>query len=118
MASLVGALMPRAASAGDVSVSIRDGRATVIAHGATVQQILAEWARQGQTRIVNLERVSGTPLTIELKNVPEAKALAIILRSVAGYIAAPRATYNTAASLYDRILILPTSVAVAAAAPA
>jgi hypothetical protein len=54
-----------------------------------------------------------------LNNVPEGQALDIILRSVAGYMAAPRAAAEPNASLYDRIMILPTSTAprVTASAP-
>ena len=98
----------------DVTVSLADGRATVVARNATLRQVLAEWARVGGTRIVNLERVAGAPDSFELRNVPEAKALATLLRSVAGYIAAPRPATSRGASIYDRILILPTSVASAA----
>ncbi len=98
----------------DVTVSLADGRATVVARNATLRQVLAEWARVGGTRIVNLERVPGAPDSFELRNVPEAKALAMLLRSVAGYIAAPRPAASRGASIYDRILILPTSVASAA----
>ena len=88
---------------------------TLLAKNAPIQQVLGEWARKGRTKIVNLERLAGPPLTLELRDLPESKALAILLRSVAGYIAAPRAAALPGASQYDRILILPTSRAVAAA---
>jgi hypothetical protein len=101
----------------DVSVILQDGRATVILHDATPRQALAEWARVGQTRIQNLDRVPGGPVTIELRDVPEARALEVLLRSVAGYIAAPRPAGAPGASVFDRILILPTSVASAAPPP-
>jgi hypothetical protein len=112
--ALLVVLAPRPATA-DVSLVLRDGRVTLSARNAPVRQVLAEWARQGRTRIVNLERVVGAPLTLELTDMPEQKALAILLRSVAGYIAAPRPVADPSASVYDRILILPTSVASAAA---
>jgi hypothetical protein len=110
------ALLSRPAAA-EVSLQLRDGRVTLIARQAPIQQVLGEWARKGHTRFVNLERVAGPPLTLELKDLPEQKALAILLRSVAGYIAAPRAVSLPGASLYDRVLILPSSTA-AMAAPA
>ena len=69
---------------------MQNGRVTLVATDATVRQILAEWARVGQTKIVNVERIPGGPLTLELTDVPEAQALDILLRSVSGYIAAPR----------------------------
>ncbi|HUR35065.1 MAG TPA: hypothetical protein VM032_14780 [Vicinamibacterales bacterium] len=93
----------------DVRVSIANGNVTVSARDATVRQILAEWARVGQTRIVNLERIAGAPLTIELTDVPEAQALDTLLRSVSGYLAAPRAVSAPTSSRYDRIFILATS---------
>ncbi len=111
------ALLPASASA-DVSLQLRDGRVTLVARRASLQQVLGEWARQGHTRIVNLERLGGPALTLQLTDVPEQKALAILLRSAAGYIAAPRPVAMAGASMYDRILILPTSTAAMAAPPA
>jgi hypothetical protein len=47
-------------------------------------------------------------LTVKLVDVPESKALEVILRSVAGYMAAPRST-GEGSSMYDRILVMATS---------
>ena len=58
---------------------MQDGRVSIVAKDATVRQILTEWARVGQTKIVNVERIPGGPMTIELTNVPEAHALEILL---------------------------------------
>jgi hypothetical protein len=98
----------RSASA-EVSVTMNGGRVTVMAKNATVGQILAEWAKVGQTKIVNAERVPGGPVTLELKDVPEAEALEVLLRSAGGYVLAPRRMETANASRYDRILILPQS---------
>jgi len=112
-AAALGALVAGAtpALAGDVSLTIADGRVTLVARDATPRQILDAWSRQGRTRIVNVERVSGGPTTLIITNELESKALAIVLRSVAGYIAAPRSVAVANASRYDRILIMPTSYA-------
>ena len=67
------------------------GRVSLSAKDATVRQILTEWARVGHTQIVNVERIAGGPITIEFTNVPEAEALDMLLRSVSGYMVAPRA---------------------------
>jgi hypothetical protein len=83
------------------------GRVSLSAKDATIAQILAEWAKVGQTKIVNAERVGGVPLTLELTNVPEVEALEILLRSAGGYLLAPRRAEMANASRYDRILILP-----------
>jgi hypothetical protein len=86
---------------------MHDGLVTIVAKEATVRQILAEWARVGQTTIVNAERIAGGPQNIELSEVPEKQALDIILRSVNGYLAAPRATIDRNASRFDRVVVLP-----------
>jgi hypothetical protein len=91
----------------DVQLSIQDGRVTLTATNATVRQILTEWARVGQTKIVNVERIPGGPLTLQLTNMPEQEALDMLLRSVTGYMAAPRSTPVANLSHYDRILVLP-----------
>lgn len=104
-----------ATASADVRVSMQDGYVTIVAKDATVRQILTEWARVGQTKIVNIERIPGGPQTLELNNVPEAQALDVLLRSLSGYIAAPRGTLATNLSRFDRIIIMPT---VASARPA
>jgi hypothetical protein len=95
----------------DVRISIRDGQVSLAAKDATVRQILTEWARVGRTQIVNVERISGGPVTIEFNNVPEQDALDMLLRTVSGYMAAPRAQIVSDASQFDRIIVMPTSAA-------
>ena len=102
------ALLGTPASA-QVQIAIAEGRVTVSARDATIRQILTEWARVGQTRIVNLDRLSGAPMSLELTDVPEAQALETVLRSVSGYLAAPRASELPNASRYDRIFLLASS---------
>ena len=102
------ALMATPAAA-EVALAINGGRVSLSAKNATVSQILAEWAKVGQTKIVNGERVPGGLVTLELTNVSEVEAIEILLRSAGGYLLAPRHTEATNASRYDRILILPMS---------
>jgi hypothetical protein len=94
-----------------VTVQFNDGQVTLSAQNAPVRAILQEWARLGGATIVNGERVVGPPVTLELTGVPERQALDIVLRNVAGYIVAPRPAGSQGASAFDRIMILPTSVA-------
>ena len=92
VAILVAAVcLPASVSAGELVLSFKDGRVTLKATDVSLRQILNEWARLGQTRMVGLEKLTGSSLTLELTDVPEKQALEILLRSVAGYIAAPRA---------------------------
>lgn len=101
-----------AAAQQPVKVSFQDnGRVTVEATNATVRAILNEWAKNGGTKVVGVERVTGAPVTIKLVNVPEAQALESILRSVAGYMAAPRHAAASGPSVYDRIMIMATTSA-------
>jgi hypothetical protein len=104
----------------EVRLTMQDGRVSLVAKDATVRQILTEWARVGQTKIVNVERVPGGPVTLELTNTPEAQALEILLRTLSGYITAPRPVEVANLSHFDRIIIMPTlaSAHPAVAAPA
>jgi hypothetical protein len=97
------------ATAGELSIKIANGRATVIAKDVPVRQILAEWAKVGETNVVNAEKIPGGPVTIELVDVPEKEALDVLLRTAAGYIAAPRPANLVGASQFDRVIVLATS---------
>jgi hypothetical protein len=106
-AAIVAVVLASPCRAGQVRIEIRGGLVALSAKDASVREILAEWARVGQVRIVNAERVPGV-VTLELSGVPEARALDVLLRSVSGYVAAPRIVPATtpAASLYDRIVVM------------
>jgi hypothetical protein len=106
---------PAAAQA--LKVDFHDGRVSVDANGVPVRAILTEWGKVGGTKIVGAERITGAPITVKLVNVTEAQALATILRSVAGYMAAPR-NAGEGSSMYDRILVMATSTTPAPAANA
>jgi hypothetical protein len=95
----------------DVNLTMQNGRVSLVAKDATVRQILTEWARVGQTKIVNMERVPGGPVTLELTNVPEAQALEVLLRTLSGYITAPRPVEAANLSRFDRIILMPTLAA-------
>jgi len=99
------------AFAGELKLSINSGRVTIIATNVPIAQVLQEWARVGQTRIVNGDRIMGPPISVQLVNVSEKEALDIILRSASGYVAAPRAQLVTGTSMYDRIMVMATSIA-------
>jgi hypothetical protein len=97
------------ASAGELKLTMQDGRVTIIADNVPLRQILQEWARVGQTKIVNADKMSGPAITLQLINAPERDALDILLRSASGYIAAPRPVPVANAAFYDRVTIMPTS---------
>lgn len=106
------------AASGELKLTLGDGRATLIAQDVPLRQILAEWARVGKTTIVNGDKLTGPPLTLQLVDRPEREVLEVLLRSASGYIAAAREVNLAGASQFDRVMILPTSrgpVGVAAA---
>src|SRR5688572_30281178 len=118
VAVLLTVLAGPASAQQSVKLQFNAGQVTLSAQNAPVRAILAEWAKLGGATIVNGERVAGPPVTLELAGVSERQALDIVLRSVAGYIVAPRPPGSTGASAFDRIMIRPTSVAPRNPAPA
>lgn len=106
-----GAALPAAAQPQPLSIAIQDGRVSLQARNVTVRQILAEWSRVGGTRMVNVERVGGGPVTLEFTDLPEREALDILLRNVAGYVLGARQMPTASGSLIDRVLILASSSA-------
>ena len=103
------------ATAQQLSLTFNEGRVTLDAADVPVRTILTEWARLGGTKVVGADRITGAPLTLRLENVSEAQALEVVLRNVAGYMAAPRSAGFIGASTYDRILVMPTSASASAA---
>jgi len=108
---VVASLLVVSPATADVQLTMQNGRVSLVAKDVTVRQILTEWARVGHTKIVNVERIPGGLVSLELRNVPEMQALDILLRSVSGYLAAPRAVDAADLSRFDRIVVMPTSAA-------
>lgn len=108
------------ASAQQVRLEFKDGNVTLRAENAPIRTILAEWSRRGSTQIINGDRVTGSPVTLELTNVPERQALDVLLRGVAGFMIGRRegeAATSDGRSTFDRIHILPTAAPTRAATP-
>ena len=98
------------ATAQQLKLAFNEGRVSLEATNVPVRTILVEWGKLGGTKVIGAERIAGSPLTLKLENVAEAQALEIVLRSVAGYMAAPRrVAAGASASTYDRILVMATS---------
>jgi hypothetical protein len=94
-----------------VKLEFRNGRVNLTAQNAQIRTILAEWARIGGTRIVNGEKITGPPVTLELTGVSERQAMEVLLRNTAGYIIAARDAGATSPSAFGSILILATTTA-------
>jgi hypothetical protein len=104
------ALAQTSPSARVLDLSFNNGTVTLVAKNVTVAEIMAEWARKGGSRVVNAEKLVGTPMSYEFQNMPEVTVLQSVLRSAAGYIAAPRRPGGpVGASTLEQVQILATS---------
>ncbi|MCX6550974.1 MAG: hypothetical protein NTY02_08220 [Acidobacteria bacterium] len=105
------------ADAGDLVLTIQNGRVELSARDVPLRQILLEWERVGGTRIVNRDQVPGTLMTLSLTNVPEAQALETLLRPLAGYMASTRSESGAGASMFDCIVIMRGAASTVRATP-
>lgn len=90
---------------GSSLVSFAVGRVTVVATDARAADILAEWSRVGRTEILGLDRLSGRPLTLALKNVDESTAIEEILGSGYGFAGSIRTAPNGSLSRFTRLVV-------------
>lgn len=111
LSALLSCLVTTAHTQQSVQLEFGGGRVWLIAHDAAVRAILSEWMRRGGTTIVNIDRVEGAPVTLELMGVTERDALDSVLRGVAGYMIASRPVTTDGVSTFDRILILSPTTA-------
>ncbi len=93
----------------NLQMTMKDGRVTILARDVPLRALFDEWARIGQTSIVNADKLTGPRVTLQLVDTTESAALDVLLRSAAGYIAAPRPGNRPGPSAYDRITILATA---------
>jgi hypothetical protein len=94
-------------AAGPVQVSMHDGRVSIDATEVPLTQILEEWTKAGGPRFVNAGNLNPAPTTIQLSDVPEKEALAILLRPTSGFLAVERTAAAPQLSRFDRVMIMP-----------
>ena len=87
----------------------RSGLVTLVAQNVTVREILAEWTRQGGTRVEGADKMTGWPITVQFDGQPESVVLESLLRGTAGYILYPRMDASSGASIWQSVSILATS---------
>jgi hypothetical protein len=109
--TLAASLASAQAPAPGLSLVIRDGKVTLKAEQVSLRQILAEWERQGQVKVVGADKLAGAPITLSLVDVPEKQALEIVMRGVPGYMAVDRVAQANvaappAASRFDRVVVM------------
>jgi len=109
-AVLIAAVVPaQAQGTRKLDITFNNGMVTLVAENVTVREILAEWGRKGGSRIVNAEKLGGSPVFLtEFKNEPEAAALRALLRDAPGYGVSMREAGSTGASTVGTVLILAT----------
>jgi hypothetical protein len=115
-AALAGPLVAQAPAPAERKLQIafdRMGNVAIVAQNVTIQEILAEWTRQGGTVFVNANRLAGGVVTRVYTNQPEALVLDSLLRQAAGFIAGPRRVGTIGASRFEVVQITPTSTAAA-----
>src|SRR6187200_1350593 len=86
-----------------------NGLVTLVANGATLREILAEWSRQGGSTFVNSDRLTGAPQTLQYEHQAETVVMSSILRQAAGFMLGPRREGTRGASSLEVVYILATS---------
>ena len=105
-----GAKAQTVASGRALDLTFNNGLVTLVARGVTVPEIMGEWARQGGSKVVNAEKIVGGLVSYEFHNIPETVVLQSVLRSAAGFIAAPRRPGGpSGASTIEQVMILAVS---------
>ena len=105
-AALTAAVATGPADAEEIRIRLDGGRVTLIANEAPLADVLDAWARAGDVRFVDADKLAPAPVTLHLIDVGEADALGLLLRAAPGYVAAPRAQAAPGAARYDRVRIL------------
>jgi len=94
-----------------------EGRVTLVAENVTIREVLAEWGRVGGSYVINAEKLAGGPVPmLRFENRPEREVIDSLLRTAAGYILGPRTARTAGPSLYETVMILPTSSPLASGA--
>jgi hypothetical protein len=95
------------AQAQTVKVEFLMGKVNLTAQNAPLRTVINEWARVGGMRVINPERLSTTPVTLQFTGLPERQALDILLRDVGGYMLGPRqAELVPGISAFDRLIVV------------
>ena len=79
---------------------------TVLADSVSLRTIIQEWARVGGVRLVDPQHVSLTPVSVDLRNLPEGAALKVLLRTVPGYLLQQRSVESGGPSAFEKLVVM------------
>ena len=105
------------ASLPSLSVAYGNDGVTIVARSVPLRAIVQEWARLGDVRLANLHNVPTSPVTVELRDMPEALALEVLLRSLPGYVLQQRGPSAAGLSAFERLDVMGPLSQVPSAAP-
>jgi hypothetical protein len=88
-----------------------NGVMSLAATNAPLRDILNEWKRKGGTAFDGVERLTGSPLTLQFDHRPESEVMASLLRNASGFVIGPRSSQSSAASSIEVVYVLATSTA-------
>jgi hypothetical protein len=112
LAAPAGAQETPPAASRNLMVSCDKGRMTIVAQSVSLRTIIQEWARVGGVRLVNPQYVSATPVSVDLRDLPERAALKVLLRSLPGYLLQQRSAESGLASGFEKLVVMaPVSTA-------
>ena len=100
-----------------VSLAITNAGVILDARDVTLQRILEEWQQVGGVRVMNLDKLRTTRVTLLLKDVSEREALDALLRDV-GYVLSARGANQSGSSAFGTIVVVPAGAAPIESAPA
>ena len=101
-----GAQEPVPAPSHALVVSYDSGRMTIVADSVSLRTIIQEWARAGGVRLVDPQHVSLTPVSVDLRNLPEGAALKVLLRTVPGYLLQQRSVEAGGPSAFEKLVVM------------
>ena len=94
------------ASLPNLFVAYGNDGVTIVARSVPLRAIVQEWARLGDVRLANLQNVPTSPVTVELRDMPETLALEVLLRSLPGYVLQQRGPTAAGPSTFEKLDVM------------
>lgn len=93
-----------------LQLDVHDGLVWLNADHVSLGEIVRQWARTRDLRVVRPELLEGVVITLRLSGVPESEAVQILLRGVTGYVAVMDDTTAVPFPILKRlVLVSPTA---------